>query len=167
MKQVCVVTQDGIWYHARMIITPHAVTGAAIAVIFPYPVVCIPLSVASHFFLDTIPHWQETLPPYRANSFTLIRTVADIIVTGLCLSYIVSLHSQLTPVILLCAVAGVLPDSDVIIHQFRLQKIQSTGLFQKYWNWHCQIQRETSSTIGIIPQVAVVLIGLYIIHMFR
>lgn len=147
-----------------MVITPHAVTGATIAVLFPNPVFTIPLAVASHYVLDTIPHWQETLPPYNANSFTIIRTIIDIIFTGFCLYYITARHPQLTPNIFVGAFAGILPDSDVIVNQFHFAKIENTKIYRNYWNWHCRIQRETASLLGIIPQVAVVIIGLFIVH---
>jgi hypothetical protein len=31
----------------------------------------------SHFLLDTVPHWQETLSPYRPNLATWVRLPLD------------------------------------------------------------------------------------------
>lgn len=45
-----------------MILTPHAVVGAALANIFPNnPEIGFSLALASHYVLDTIPHWEYKL----------------------------------------------------------------------------------------------------------
>lgn len=52
-----------------MLITPHALTGAAITVLVPNPLVSVPLAIGSHFVLDMIPHWQETLYSWQSLDF--------------------------------------------------------------------------------------------------
>lgn len=143
-----------------MLVTPHAVAGAAIGILIPYPVVSLPLAFGSHYLLDMIPHWQETLPPYKASRYTAIRMVIDILLTAVCLLYLSSLFPLHTPSILLHALVGVLPDADVLIHQFRVQPFISHHWYTAYWDWHCRIQRETGSVWGVLPQLAVVIIGL-------
>ena len=45
-----------------MILTTHAIAGAAIAQFFPaHPVLAFGAGFVSHFLLDTIPHWDYTL----------------------------------------------------------------------------------------------------------
>lgn len=39
-----------------MLLTPHALTGLAIAYKVPYPLLALPLAMISHQFLDLIPH---------------------------------------------------------------------------------------------------------------
>lgn len=41
-----------------MLETPHVAVGIALASKFPNPWIAIPLSVASHFVLDRVPHWN-------------------------------------------------------------------------------------------------------------
>ena len=93
-----------------MLTTPHTTAGIALGAVIGSPLAVIPAALASHFLLDTAPHWQETLAPYMPNVDTLV--------------------------VLLPAL--------------------KRGLIQKFWDWHCRIQRETSSLLGLLPQAAVV-----------
>src|SRR5262245_29781011 len=41
-----------------MLSTPHLLVGAAIVKVIPDPAISLPLAFASHFVLDSIPHWD-------------------------------------------------------------------------------------------------------------
>lgn len=44
-----------------MLETPHVLIGAAIATKVGNPFLAIPLAFASHFVLETVPHWNPHL----------------------------------------------------------------------------------------------------------
>ena len=44
-----------------MLETPHVLVGAAIATYIPNPLIAIPLSFASHFVIEFVPHWNPHL----------------------------------------------------------------------------------------------------------
>ena len=51
-----------------MTLTTHAVIGAAIASTMPtHPILGFTLAFASHFFLDSIPHWDYSLNSYKSD----------------------------------------------------------------------------------------------------
>lgn len=143
-----------------MLTTPHAVTGAAIATLVPNPVVAIPLAILSHYALDTVPHWQETLAPYTPTTKTWIRIPIDIALS-LTLVYLIARHHPAQiGVIWASAIAANVPDLDslLVLTPALLQK----GIIKKYWDWHCNIQNETSSWFGVVTQLIVISLGLLI-----
>lgn len=134
-----------------MLLTPHSLTGATIAVLIPNPFISIPLALGSHFILDSIPHWQETLYPYNPNKFTWIRIPIDVALGLYMVFWITQSHANIASTIWVTAIAANIPDIDsvaVIIPIFFKNK-----LFKKYWDFHCKIQRETSSYLGLVPQL--------------
>jgi hypothetical protein len=147
-----------------MLTTPHAVTGATLGALLPNPILVIPLAIGSHFILDTILHWQETLTPYIPTKKTYIRMPIDILL-GLALVWLMA-HWQPDHVstIWLGAVTANIPDLDSIV--VLIPKLKQ-GLLEKFWDWHCKIQRETSSIWGVFTQLVVVLVGLLIVFETR
>lgn len=50
-----------------MILSTHAIVGAAVSSFFPaHPVVGVAAAFASHFVLDSIPHWDYSIPALKA-----------------------------------------------------------------------------------------------------
>ena len=140
-----------------MLTTPHAVTGALIGALLPHPLLAIPLAIGSHFVLDSIPHWQETLAPYIPTRKTYIRIPFDI---GLAIALTVLIahwHPKAVASIWLGAVFANAPDSAVVIMP-RLK----VGVVKQFWDWHCKIQRETSSLWGVATQIVCVGMCLFI-----
>lgn len=136
-----------------MLTTPHAAAGIAIGTLIANPLAVIPVALASHYLLDTVPHWQETLAPYTPTKKTYIRVPIDLaLAVGIT---ILAAHwqSQHTAAIWTGAVFANLPDLDSLVV---LVPELKQGLVQKYWDWHCRIQRETSSLWGLLPQLAVI-----------
>lgn len=141
-----------------MLITPHVSTGVAVGVLLGNPLLVIPVALMSHFLLDSVPHWQETLAPYEPTKKTYIRIPFD---AALALTIVLfAVHMQ--PSHALGIYAGALfasaADLDVIVIAFPNLK---RGLLKKYWDWHCEIQRETSSLWGVATQLAVVTLSLF------
>lgn len=136
-----------------MLTTPHAAAGIAIGTLIANPVEVIPVAIASHYLLDAVPHWQETLAPYTPTKKTYIRIPIDLtLAVGIT---ILAAHWQPQHVAAIWtgAVFANLPDLDsIVVLVPRFKK----GIVQKYWDWHCRIQRETSSLWGLLPQLVVV-----------
>lgn len=54
-----------------MILATHAVVGAAVARLFPqYPLIGFFAALASHYFLDSLPHWHYRLHSFRSTKET-------------------------------------------------------------------------------------------------
>jgi hypothetical protein len=144
-----------------MLTTPHAAAGIAIGAVIANPLVVAPIAVASHFLLDSVPHWQETLAPYIPTKKTYIRVPIDIaLAVGITL-LAVHWQPQHAAAIWTGAIFANLPDLDSIV--VLLPRLKN-GIIQKYWGWHCRIQRETSSFWGLLPQALVVAASLILAH---
>lgn len=140
-----------------MLVAPHASAGVAIGVLVANPILAIPAAIASHFILDSVPHWQETLAPYQPTYKTYIRIPIDIGLAATITAIGVTIQPAHATSIILGALFATAADLDVIL--ITLPKLKR-GILKLYWNWHCAIQKETSSLWGIVPQIGVILISL-------
>lgn len=147
-----------------MLTTPHAVTGAMIGALLPNSLLIVPVAIGSHFVLDSIPHWQETLAPYTPTKKTYIRIPIDLLLAVSLVLLVARLQPAHVGAIWLGAVMANAPDLDVIV--ILLPKIKYS-LLNKYWDWHCRIQRETSSLWGVLTQFVVIAIGLVVAYETR
>jgi hypothetical protein len=145
-----------------MIFTPHAVAGAAIGILIPNPWLAVPVAIASHYALDSLLHWQETLAPYEPTRRTYARIALDI-PAGIAL---VALFSHWNPgqalTIWLGAGAALLPDIDSFLVFW--PGLRRFGPVQAHWDWHCRIQRETDKLGGLWTQAGVVALAVIIAH---
>jgi len=144
-----------------MLVSPHITAGVALGALIGHPIVVIPVAIASHFILDSIPHWQETLAPYVPTKKTWVRIPIDIAIGLFVLWLGLALQPEHALAILIGAIFASGPDLDVLMV---VRPHLKRGLLEKYWNWHCAIQRETSSLWGIVPQVAVIAFGVVTIY---
>ena len=142
-----------------MILTPHALSGAAIAITVPEPLVGLPLALGSHYLLDMVPHWQETLPPYTPHRGTAVRTAIDSALSVALLRLIARSHPERARWVWLTAGAAILPDADSVVRHLPGSLKRSTAVLA-YCRWHINIQRETASFWGLLPQIAVSLLCL-------
>ncbi len=136
-----------------MLTTPHAVVGAAIGALIPSPWLAVPVAVGSHFVLDSIPHWQETLAPYNPTRRTYVRIIFDLMLAGLLVGLMASWQPDRIAAVWLGAAAANAPDLDtltVLLPSLR------RGPVQRFWDWHCRIQRETSQLAGVYTQLATI-----------
>ncbi len=141
-----------------MLTTPHAVTGAALGALLVNPLLVVPAAIGSHFLLDMTPHWQETLAPYTPTWKTWTRIPFDLALAVGLVSLIVVWHPAAVGSVWLGAVCGNLPDADVAL--MVMPKLKRGWLTERFFDWHCKIQRETASLWGVAPQVAVIGLGL-------
>jgi len=144
-----------------MLVLPHVATGAALGALIGDPFIVIPAAIASHFILDAIPHWQETMAPYTPTWKTYTRIPLDIgLAVGLVI-YAISLQPDLMPAIVLGAIFASAPDLDVIT--IKLPELQR-GFVKRYWDWHCKIQQETTSLWGVATQLTVLAACIFAVH---
>ncbi len=144
-----------------MLISPHVTAGVVLGTIIGNPIIVIPVAILSHFVLDSVPHWQETLAPYKPTRKTYLRIPFDLAIATAMVLLALNLQPQHALSIWLGAIFASGPDLDVIVIAFPQLK---HGLIEKYWDWHCAIQRETSSLWGLAPQLAVLALGVFMIY---
>jgi hypothetical protein len=123
-----------------MILSVHAIFGAAVASQFPnHPVLGFTLGFASHFILDAIPHKDYELislekdlisrkPKFMDDVVAKFRLIRDVILVsfdalvGLCLAYLFFFNPTHPFLFLLGAVASLLPDFITFLYIFLKHK---------------------------------------------
>jgi hypothetical protein len=143
-----------------MLLTPHAVSGATIAVLIPDPARSVPLALASHFLLDIVPHWQETLPPYTPHTGTWIRLPLDLGLAASLVALIARDHPAEAPAIWTAACAAMLPDADSALSI--VPDLSHNAALRRYTLQHAGLQNETSSLWGLVPQIALIVACLWV-----
>jgi hypothetical protein len=138
-----------------MLVTPHAVAGATIGALVPIRGVAFSAAVSSHFLLDTVPHWQETLAPYTPHRGTWLRVPIDLTM-ALAITHAIARRSNASRDVWGSALAAALPDIDFLWF-LAPSAFERFGPVRTYVDWHAGIQRETSRLWGLAPQFAVIL----------
>lgn len=155
-------------YYTHMLETPHVAVGVYLASKFPNPWVSIPLSFASHFILDKVPHWNphtytETMKNGRPSKQTFIITIVDIgLAAGLGIWFANSALPDTNQafIILASSFASVLPD--VSKYPFFLFKETRIGLYKKWVEYERKLQVDTRSPFwGLVTQIVVTFAALY------
>jgi hypothetical protein len=146
-----------------MILTTHAIVGGALASFFPaHPIVAIAAGFASHFAIDAIPHWDYPLQsisvaPGQSNRLKWEKPIlqdAALISFDACvgLALAIGLFSADAPilVIVLGAIAGMLPDPLQFAHSLRPQEPLVT--LQRFHRW-IHTKRQLDWPIGVTSQI--------------
>lgn len=148
-----------------MTLTTHAVVGAAVASLIPqHPVLGFCAGFASHFIIDAIPHWdypiasssidplQGTVMKYDGAFFLDVLRIGADALFGVLLSVRVFATTVLLPIVVLGAVAGILPDPLQFVYtRFRHEPLLS---LQRFHEWiHTRDHLENTKILGIISQV--------------
>jgi hypothetical protein len=145
---------------------PHAIVGATIAAKLGNPALALPLSLASHFALDLLPHWNPHLNTEMktkgklSNTTNLIIT-ADVIASVIAGTYIAA---QFLPdrtmftYVIFGAFLGVAPDVVEAPHFFLNMKIP---LIEHLLKFQKSIQNDAPPFLGLSTQVIVILASLW------
>lgn len=142
-----------------MIITTHAITGAAIASVYTNPYLSVPLAFASHFLLDGIPHYDPHVDKVDKSKKFISLMFLDLI-SAVGVSAVLYNYTQNTYLIFGVVAASVM-DLDVVVH---LRKSIPKIFPRKLSRYHRKIQNETQDVVyGLSTQLLVILIGLEII----
>lgn len=151
-----------------MLELPHALVGAAIATAIPNPIISLPLSLASHFLTEYIPHWNPHLYTEVTTSGRVSRSSFFIILTDSSLALLSGSWIALgvwpdvgrTATILAACFLAVLPDVIEIPFFFLGLKpkwIEKIVYFQRGHQWNVQ------PIWGILFQLLVVTLSLILI----
>lgn len=150
-----------------MILSTHAVVGAAIASILPtHPAEAVALAFASHYALDAIPHWDypirsASLDPKVGGPMRLDRAFLHDTITigadgllGILAAFFLFASPQTQWVVLLGACAAMLPDALQFLHgRFPYQPLRA---LQRLHRW-AHSQREIKTRAAAIgSQLALV-----------
>lgn len=161
-----------------MILTTHAITGAAIASIIPkHPILGFALGFMSHFILDSIPHWDYNLSSYTEDKinplnndiviskkfiFDLFKIGLDLII-GFTFTFLFFGYSHPNYFIFALAagaVGGILPDALQFLY-FKWRKEPLVSL-QKFHTWvHSKIRLNKRPFLGITTQIIIIFIIIF------
>lgn len=145
-----------------MLETPHVAVGIAIASRFPNPFVAIPLSFASHFVLDRIPHWNPHLytetqkdgKPSVKSTRIAVFDIGTAFILGSAFAYSALPDTKKAVLILACSFASVA--SDVIKYPYYYFHLRQKWLV-KWVNFERSIQVDTKSMFwGLVTQGLIV-----------
>ena len=163
-----------------MTLTTHAVVGAAFASLVPNePLLGFALGFASHFAIDSIPHWNEGHAFMRSvvkdkqnvlgtrvqNGKDFLHDITVVLadsMLGFALATVILFYFFHVPIyiVLLGAFAGQMPDGLQFVY------------FKMHWRWmeplqkfHSKIQKESTNPLYLLREAgliaAVVLLGLF------
>lgn len=121
-----------------MTATNHALTGAAIALVVKEPVLVVPLAIASHFLLDSLPHFGGL--PVTSRKFLFI-LAGDAGVTAGLLASMFMLQPALWLVAVVGAVCAMAPDLMWFPNFLRSVTDRPTKKPDSITKWHKKIQR--------------------------
>jgi len=151
-----------------MIELPHTVVGATIAIKIGNPALALPLSFLSHFLVDLLPHWNPHIFKEKQKFGKISTSSKTIIVTDSLLSLIIGSLISLRAypdwggilTILMACFLAILPD--LIEAPYFFAKFKNPKLLN-YINFHRHFQVKASFWVGIITQIIVVVVCLYLI----
>jgi hypothetical protein len=145
-----------------MLETPHVFVGAAIAVAIPNPYIAIPLAFASHFILETIPHWNPHLntetqkyghPTKRSTIITTIDSSLALI-SGSIIAWQALPNTGHAALILACSFFAVLPD--VMEGPYFFLKLRTTWI-KKWIAFQKSLQSDTTAFWGLLTQTLIII----------
>jgi len=149
-----------------MLETPHVFIGAAIAIHFPNPLVAIPLAFASHFILETIPHWNPHLntetqkfgqPTRRSTVITAIDSTLAL-ASGSFIAFEALPNVGMAALVLVCSFAAVLPD--VMEGPYFFLKMR-TAWIKKWISFQKSLQSDTTPFWGLLTQATIILATIF------
>lgn len=139
-----------------MLELPHALVSHAIASKFRQPKIYLPLSLASHFVLDFIPHWDPNIDYFSSLTFILLAS-------DLFLAFFVSAWLSVqrrSAKYLVCGFIATLPDTIAIPEFF----FHAPNITHFLLGWQLPFHHNTSIIwLGLSTQLLVSLTSLMII----
>ncbi len=151
-----------------MLETPHVAVGVAIASKIPNPLIAAPLSLASHFIFEKIPHWNPHLNSELKKYGQVTRKSTLIVAIDVILSLIIGIYFSLRVLpdtnhaltILACSFISVLPD--VVEGPYFFLKSKGK-LIEKWVGFQKSIQVDTTLVPGLLTQILTVVLSLWFV----
>lgn len=159
-----------------MVLTPHAVIGAVVAIQFPEnPALGVAAAFASHFVLDAIPHWHYSVPAIKEakrlmsikpftgskNGWRDLTLISGDFFLGFIISATVAIAIG-KPVIFAAlwgAAAGVFPDFLQFVY-FILPKPPLSTIYNFHMWIHAKKRLDNQPFVGISQQILLVALGI-------
>lgn len=149
-----------------MILIPHILVGAAIGSRFKKYWVILILSIASHFFLDSLPHWDYILILSHISYFKFLIAIEKPIIDasiGFIMVIFLFRSSPLLKYAFIGAIAGAIPDCLTLFY-FALQTFAhwKSSILASFFAFHQQIQfakNDNSLAIRIFMETLVAIIA--------
>jgi len=145
----------------------HVLAGALIANYFPSLLPIIIISLLFHFILDIIPHKDnladvkltgKSYDKIKLTKKAVLFELADMLI-GIIL--IICIFLKFHSILMMAGIFfSLLPD---MIKIFYLTPFKNNKLFRKYMLFHSKIQLETRWLIGLIAQLIVIIILLFLL----
>ncbi|MDD5193011.1 MAG: hypothetical protein PHF67_00325 [Candidatus Nanoarchaeia archaeon] len=140
----------------------HTLIGGLIGDYFHSVLFIILLSIASHFFIDMIPHWDggdfdkglfhKTGMVFVGKLSTIVHVV-DLIVCIFLMTFLYKeFHSKL---MLIGAIAAIVPD---IAKWGYATKLKRNRHFMNYLKFHAKIQKDANWKLGLFIQIAILIL---------
>lgn len=151
-----------------MILIPHLVIGAAIAIKIPYLPLAIALAFLSHYFLDFFPHTEYSIENLRQKQWRKIKSeIAKIIIDFIIGLMLIFLMQQLTNANLLLILAAafftILPDILIVLYLIFPKNIVLQKHFSLHQKTHFLKNKEFPNYWGILFQIAFVILGFVVL----
>lgn len=144
-----------------MFVTVHVAAGAAMASVIPNPLISLPAAFASHFVLDAIPHWHDTVIPEKATKKTYMLSTADFVIAVILTLYYLSTLAE--PNLVWIILASTIMDTDVLLYPW-CKKFGWRNPWPSFVSKiHGGIQNETKSLWGLFPQLVIIAISLFVV----
>ena len=144
-----------------MLSTPHLLVGAAIVKVIPNPVISLPLAFASHFVLDSIPHWDGS--PKAPFNKKLIGGIIVDYAFGASLVFLLTSGLANQELIWLGAFLGTLPDFLTGTYKHLEAYFSGIYLIRIPNEFHIRIQRNVPFQMGLATSTIAALIAIFIL----
>ncbi len=141
-----------------MLTTPHLLVGAAIGAHLPHAWEVVPLSAASHFILDSVPHIQGYIEVEDLEKREIVFLAADVLI-GVGMVAFIALRSQNAEMVWVGALAAILPDFHHIA-----QVIFGPNSLRRYNSLHLKFhwKRDMKILPGVATQAITILAAILV-----
>lgn len=128
----------------------HVFTGAFIGLSVHQPVLAVALAIASHFVLDTIPHFgDKSRWTKRTSHLFKIILAADATIVATIFTVIAIIQPAYWQLAVACAFAAAAPDFMWLPHYIKDLRGVPPRAYNKIEHFHSRIQTERAWGIGI------------------
>ncbi len=150
-----------------MLELPHTAVGAMIGAKIANPLLSLPLSLASHFVLDIIPHWNPSLctetkkhgkPTKTSTVIVVFDTLASLVLGFFVASREPNINQSIN--VIACCFMAVLPD--VIEGPYFFLKIRPNWL-ERWIEFQHNFQTRAPKIPGLLTQLALLTLTLFLI----
>lgn len=146
-----------------MMITPHVLVGAALAMKISNPFTLVFFAFVSHFVIDMIPHHDYDIDPFKKKFYKML---IDGVIAGLLLWYFVAhLPFEQQVLFVLGGFFAIFPDGLWMLHRlFSWKFLEPYVSIHHKLHWLIiQADNKAHPVIGLATQAVVVALSLYVL----